>query len=133
MRMNVKKNVMTEQTHEGAPAYGNLTPYQQLRRSMLSCFLWENGFYEDGKTIVDRIVENSLKVRPEQLADLAIEARTKFNLRHAPLLLLVALAKIGSGTISFLRRCHRLSAALTNWRNLSRSTGKTARSLYLPK
>src|ERR1700722_17038752 len=98
MRVNVKRNVMTGQTHEGAPAYGNLTPYQQLRRSLLSCFLWEDGFYEDGKTIADRITENALKIRPDQLAALAIEARNKFSLRHAPLLLLLALAKIGSGT-----------------------------------
>lgn len=98
MRVNVKKNVMTETTHEGAPAYGNLTPMQQLRRSLLSSFLWEDGFYEDGKTIADRIMENALKIRPDQLAALAIEARTKFNLRHAPLMLLVALAKTGSGT-----------------------------------
>ena len=98
MRVNVKKNVLTEKTHEGAPAYGNLTPYQQLRRSVLSCFLWEDGFYEDGKNIGDRIIENALRIRPDQLAALAIESRTKFNLRHAPLLLLVALAKIGSGT-----------------------------------
>ena len=98
MRVNVKRNVMTEVTHEGAPAYGNLTPMQQLRRSLLSCFLWESGFYEDGKTIADRIIDNALKVRPDQLAALAIEARTKFNLRHAPLMLLIALAKSGSGT-----------------------------------
>jgi 60 kDa SS-A/Ro ribonucleoprotein len=98
MRVNVKRNVMTEYTHEGAPAYGTLTPYEQLRRSLLSCFLWEDGFYEDGKTIADRILENALKVQPDKLAALAIEARTKFNLRHVPLMLLVALAKTGSGT-----------------------------------
>lgn len=98
MRVNVKKNVMTEQTNEGAAAYGNLTPYEQLRRSLLSCFLWEDGFYEDGKTIAERILENALKVQPDKLAALAIEARTEFNLRHAPLMLLVALAKTGSGT-----------------------------------
>lgn len=97
-RLNVKKFVMTEATHEGAPAYGNLTPVQRLRRSLLSCFLWEDGFYEDGKSIADRITENATKVDPRQLADLAIEARTKSNLRHAPLVLLTVLAKIGSGT-----------------------------------
>lgn len=98
MRLNIKVNALTEKTHEGAPAYGNLTPYQQLRRSLLSCFLWEKEFYEDGKSISDRIFECAVKVDPKKLAALAIEARTQYNLRHAPLLLLLALAKTGSGT-----------------------------------
>lgn len=99
MRTNVKKKiVLTEQTHEGAPAYGNLTPLKQLRRSVLSCFLWENEFYEDGQSIADRITATAKKVKPQDLANLAIEARTKFHLRHVPLLLLTILAQTGSGT-----------------------------------
>lgn len=98
MKTNVKKSALTEKTHEGAPAYGNLSAEQQLRRSLLSCFLFENEFYEDGKSIADRIRENAEKVSPRKLADLAIEARTKFNLRHAPLLLLCVLAKTAKGT-----------------------------------
>ena len=93
MRMNTKQNVQQNQTHEGAPAYSNLTPLQQLRRSLLSCFLWEKEFYEDGKSIADRIAESARLVEPRQVAALAIEARTKFNLRHAPLMLLCVLAE----------------------------------------
>lgn len=99
MRTNAKrKSVLTEKTHEGAPAYGNLTAMQQLRRSLLSCFLWEDEFYEDGQDIAARIVAGAEKVAPQQLAALAVEARTQFNLRHAPLLLLNVLARTGSGT-----------------------------------
>jgi 60 kDa SS-A/Ro ribonucleoprotein len=97
-RLNTKRSVMTEQTHEGAPAFGNLSPLQTLRRSLLSCFLWEDGFYDDGKAISDRLTETAAKVDPKALAALAIEARTKFNLRHAPLLLLSTLAKTACGT-----------------------------------
>lgn len=88
-------NRNTEKTHEGAPAFGHLKPIQQLRRSVLSCLLWENEFYEDGKQIADRIIETSALVQPADLAALAIEARKVFHLRHVPLLLLVALARQG--------------------------------------
>ena len=98
MRTNVKRNVLTAKTEEGGAAYGNLSALQQLRRSLLSCFLWEDEFYEDGKSIAQRIVENAERVAPKQLAALAVEARTQFNLRHAPLLLLTVLARTGSGT-----------------------------------
>lgn len=93
-RLNITARNYTV-THEGAPAVANLSPEKQLRRSVLSCLLWEKEFYEDGATIADRIVETAAKVRPEVLAELAIEAREVFNLRHVPLLLLDVLSKTG--------------------------------------
>lgn len=80
-------------THEGAPAAPNVSPENQLRRSVLSCLLWEKEFYEDGQSIAERIAEYAAKVKPEVLAALAIEAREVFNLRHVPLLLLDVLSK----------------------------------------
>ena len=85
-------------THEGGRAFPHLTAEQQLRRSVLACMLWEKSFYEDGKSIADRITAYGLACPPKVVADLAIEARSQFNLRHAPLLLLHVLAKIGSGS-----------------------------------
>lgn len=84
-------------THEGAPASPHLTPIQQLRRSVLACLLWEDSFYEDGKSIAERIKETALNVSPQELASLAIEARREYKLRHVPLLLLLVLAKTGKG------------------------------------
>lgn len=84
-------------TFEGAPAV-ILTAEQQLRRSVLSCLLWEDEFYEDGLAIADRIAALAETVAPQVTADLAIEAREIFKLRHAPLMLLVALTRTGSGT-----------------------------------
>lgn len=89
---------LRETTHEGARAYTDLTVEQRLRRSVLSCFLWENEFYEDGKEISSRIIELALQVDPNKLAALAVQARTQHNLRHVPLLLLSVLAKTGKGT-----------------------------------
>lgn len=95
-RLNVTAR-NTSRTHEGAPAVPALSAEKQLRRSVLSCLLWEGEFYEDGATIADRIVSHAEKVKPEILAALAIEARETFNLRHTPLLLLDVLSKTGRG------------------------------------
>ncbi len=81
-------------THEGGPA-ARINPYQQLRRSVLSCLLWEDEFYEDGKSIADRISQVAAMVPAAKLATLAIEARNVFNLRHVPLLLLDVLSQTG--------------------------------------
>ena len=97
MQLNVPAG-RVERTHEGAPA-ARLTSLQELRRSVLACLLWENGFYEDGQAIGDRITLLAWDCRPEEVAALAVEARSDMRLRHAPLLLLVALTEIGKGAM----------------------------------
>jgi hypothetical protein len=82
-------------THEGAPAR-HITPELQLRRSVLACLLWESQFYEDGVEIAGRIRELVPKVEPAKVAALAIEAREKMKLRHAPLLLVREMARLTS-------------------------------------
>jgi len=77
-------------THEGGPAR-HITPIQQLTRSLNACLLWEDTFYEDGASIADRIYEATLKVSPEEAAALAVKARGEMNLRHAPLMVAVAM------------------------------------------
>lgn len=96
-RVNVPK-ADQKFTHEGAPAALHVSIEQQLRRSVCSCLLGEDTFYEDGTEISARISELAAQVPPHVLAALAIETRTKLNLRHAPLWLLCALAKTGVGT-----------------------------------
>ena len=71
-------------TFEGTPAK-RLTDAQALRRALVSCLLWEDQFYEDGEAIADRIKRLTLAVEPTVAANLAIEARNQFKLRHAPL------------------------------------------------
>lgn len=97
MRLNVLKlNVAARpRTHEGAPA-ARITPEQALRRSVLSCMLWEGEFYEDGVQIAGRIHELVPKVAAEKVAALAVEARERMKLRHAPLLLVREMARVAS-------------------------------------
>ncbi len=97
MKTNLKvKN--TETTHEGAPAVPH-KPYQELRRAVLSCLLWESQFYESGEDIAARIGKLVKLVPADKVAQLAIDARTKFKLRHAPLLLVRELARTAKGNI----------------------------------
>lgn len=96
MRLNMFKGKRkAERTHEGARAV-KISDELRLRRSVLACLLWEDEFYEDGETISARIAKLAEAVAPEKVAALAIEARSKMNLRHVPLLLLTVLAKTGA-------------------------------------
>lgn len=96
MKLNVTRGAFGT-THEGAPA-ARLTPEQQLRRSVLSCLLWEREFYEDGEDIATRIFKLAHEVPAGTVAELAVEARHLYHLRHVPLLLLAALAHRAPGT-----------------------------------
>src|SRR5437763_16301454 len=73
-------------THEGAPAK-RIDALAQLERSVMSCLLWENEFYESGQTIGERIAELVKQVPAEQVAQVAIQAKRDMRLRHVPLLL----------------------------------------------
>ena len=95
MRTNVAPK-FTEKTHEGAPA-ARINPTQSLRRLVLSCMLFEDQFYIDGQSAADMIHAAADKVSIDELAALAIEARSSFNLRHVPLWLLVKLIERGRG------------------------------------
>jgi 60 kDa SS-A/Ro ribonucleoprotein len=94
MRLNVLKlsHLVTPRTHEGAPA-AVITAEQALRRSVLSCMLWEGEFYEDGVQIANRIRELVPRVEAEKVAALAVEARERMKLRHAPLFLVREMAR----------------------------------------
>jgi hypothetical protein len=87
MRTNVKFTNAAK-THEGALSTAVLTPAQELRRTVMSCMLFEDTFYESGVLIAERI-RNLLKdVSFGDAAQIAIDAREKMKLRHVPLLLL---------------------------------------------
>jgi 60 kDa SS-A/Ro ribonucleoprotein len=93
-RLNIFKapRMWGARTHEGGPAR-NISVELQLRRSVLACLLWEDQFYEDGVEIAGRIQTLVPKVKPEAVAALAVEARGKMKLRHAPLLLVREMAR----------------------------------------
>jgi TROVE domain-containing protein len=99
MKLNTASASTPIFTHEG----GKATPTDaiaQLRRSVLTCMLWEDGFYEKGSEVAARIASLIPQVGPATVAAMAIEARDKMNLRHVPLFLLAELSKVkGAGPL----------------------------------
>jgi TROVE domain-containing protein len=93
--LNLNMPWLGNRTHEGAPARA-ISDELQLRRSVLACMLWEDQFYEDGVAIAGRIRELVAKVPAEKVAALAVEAREKMKLRHAPLLLVREMARLAT-------------------------------------
>lgn len=98
-RFNIAVRHPVQFTFEGAPAQ-RISANQQLSRSVLSCLLWENEFYEDGQSIADRIQQEADACDPAFVASLAVKARTEAGLRHVPLLLLLNLIKRSGGTLT---------------------------------
>ncbi len=119
MQLNTKTKSI--RTHEGARAK-HINPEQALRRSVMSCMLWEDGFYEDGVAIADRIVELCGKLSAEKVEAVALEAREQMNLRHVPLLMLASLTAdgtmSGNALASVIQRPDELCEFLAiYWRN----------------
>ena len=93
--LNLNIPWLGQRTHEGAPAR-HISDELQLRRSVLACMLWEDQFYEEGVAIAGRIRELVPKVPAERVAAVAVEAREKMKLRHAPLLLVREMARLAT-------------------------------------
>jgi 60 kDa SS-A/Ro ribonucleoprotein len=118
MRTNLAVKHPAEQTHEGAQA-ARITSEQELRRTVAACLLWEDGFYESGESIADRIKALVPKCRAAFVAACAFEARTKMKLRHVPLLLAREMARhdlhrglVGKLLPSIIQRADELSEFL---------------------
>lgn len=93
-RTNVAVKQEPIRTHEGGIAT-RTSILNQLRRSVLSCLLWEGEFYENGEEISKRITRLVAEVSAEDAHNLAITARNEFKLRHVPLWIAVAMCRAG--------------------------------------
>lgn len=81
-------------THEGATAK-RIGAEAQLRRTVMACLLWEDTFYEDGRSVAERVAEGVAAVPLEVAAQVAVEARNVMHLRHVPLLVAREMARRG--------------------------------------
>jgi 60 kDa SS-A/Ro ribonucleoprotein len=97
MRTNVQTKQPQLKTHEGGPALRTDAEHE-LRRTILTCMLWEDTFYESGQSIGDRIADLVKQLPFDKVSEMAVQAREQMKLRHAPLLLLrELLRKSGTG------------------------------------
>jgi len=91
-KLNVWKRMFPVRTHEGAVAQ-RIGAKAELRRTVLTCLLWEVTFYRKGNDIAQRIAALVRANKAEDVAALAREARNEMQLRHVPLFLVRELAR----------------------------------------
>ena len=82
-------------TNDAGTAVPSITVDKQLRRLVLAAMLFEDAAYIDGVSHAEAVKAAVAKADPKAVATLAIEARTKYMLRHIPLFLMRELARIG--------------------------------------
>jgi 60 kDa SS-A/Ro ribonucleoprotein len=69
------------------------SPIELLRRCVLACLLWEDVAYMDGVSVSEEIARLIPQCKPQEVYNLALEARQKQKLRHIPLFLAVHMCK----------------------------------------
>lgn len=95
MKLNVSKKSEPVYTTEGGKA-SKISKLQELERTVMSCLLWENEFYEDGVSISDRIKNLIQEVDEKDVIELIKKVKFDMRLRHCPLWMIVCLLKKGS-------------------------------------
>ena len=111
----------------------SISPEKQLKRLVLASMLWEKQFYMDGKHHADLIAELVKQVEPSEVACLAKDARTKFKLRHIPLLLTRELARIGQLNASVLTDVIQRADEMSEFLSIYWKDGKTPLSNQVKK
>lgn len=93
MRSNVRTNVGV--TNYQGVSRPFISPEKQLRRVVLASMLFEKQFYVDGHESAKIVQDLVSKVPGVKVAQMAIEARHNYKLRHMPLFLCRELARAG--------------------------------------
>jgi len=106
---------------------------RQLKRITLAAMLWEKQFYLDGKSHAELVRELVAKVAPQKVETLALEARTKFKLRHVPLLLARELARHGKLQANALTSVIQRPDEMSEFLSLYWQDGKSAVSNQVKK
>ena len=106
---------------------------RQLKRVTLAAMLWEKQFYLDGKSHAELVKELVAKVAPSKVEALAQEARTKFKLRHIPLLLARELARHGKLQATALTNVIQRPDEMSEFLSIYWQEGKTAVSNQVKK
>lgn len=86
----VKTSVFQETRLAGGMGMGAAvqSPENELRRLVMTCLLWEDLAYQDGRSVVEDIKAIVPKVSPEKVYEITVATRKEQKLRHVPLLLI---------------------------------------------
>jgi hypothetical protein len=126
--INKTKIAPTVTTYEGGKAVP-FSPDVELERAVMACFLWEDGFYESGESISNRIIKLVSQIKDiDRVIEIGKKAKDE-GIRHAPLLIGVALAyvyrnkdtngKIKDYIYDVIRRADELSEILAIWKKIN--------------
>lgn len=96
MRTNLKIPTDAPRTHEGALSI-NASAAKELRRTVMANMLFEDTFYESGVDAATRMADLIKRVSFQDAAQIAIDARERMKLRHAPLFLLREILRTHKG------------------------------------
>ena len=88
MKTNVKINKVS-------PMKTEMSTYEKAERSLMTCLLWEDNFYEDGESIVERLKSYVPKLSEDECRTLLTMAKKDNKLKHAPLLWALCMLKRG--------------------------------------
>jgi len=103
-----------------------VSPAAQLKRVTLASLLWEKQFYLDGEAHSDLVRHLVAKVDADSVANLAELARSRFKLRHIPLLLARELARNGRLQAQTLYNIVQRPDEMSEFLSIYWQEGKTA-------
>jgi 60 kDa SS-A/Ro ribonucleoprotein len=126
----VRREMVTNAVNAKVPA---ISAERQLKRLTLASMLWDNQFYLNGKTHAELVKDLVAKVDPTKVAYLAEEARSKFKLRHIPLLLARELARHGKLQAQTLTNIVQRPDEMSEFLSIYWQDGKTAVSNQVKK
>lgn len=95
MKTNLKHQ-NAPKTYEGAISV-NVSAAKELRRTVMANMLFEDTFYESGIDAAIRMADLIKRVPFSAAAQIAVDAREKFKLRHAPLFLVREILRLHKG------------------------------------
>jgi hypothetical protein len=119
-------------THEGGKA-SHIGYEEKLQRTVLSCLLNEDTFYEDGQSVKDRIKEYMGKVSTEFAIATLNKVKHEYHLRHTPLFMLTVLAQQGKLTKELVESTVTRVDDITELLAMSLADGKKALPKQLQK
>jgi hypothetical protein len=130
---SINRAVRTPAFNSVGTQVSQINPERQLKRITLAAMLWENQFYLDGKSHAELVKELVAKVQPAKVEALAQEARTKFKLRHIPLLLARELARHGKLQATALTNVIQRPDEMSEFLSIYWQEGKSAVSNQVKK
>lgn len=130
--LNIKSKAV-QATNAHGTSVPTINVEKMLMRSTLAHMLWEDNFYLDGVSAAENMAKLVAKANPTFVADLAVQARDAFKLRHVPLLLVRELIRNGKATAKTINEVIQRPDEMGELVNLYWKEGKRPLSNQLKK